>query len=51
MVLLDASREPLSDMRIVDLIQETTTAEGKPLEIVGSLEPDSYGIDMSSMQL
>ncbi len=51
MVLLDANREPVNDMRVEDLVQETTIADGKPLEIVGSLEPEAYGIDMSSIQL
>lgn len=51
MVLLDAERKPVNDMRIEDLVKETTTAGGKPLEIVGSLEPEAYGIDMSSIQL
>ncbi|PLW83786.1 diguanylate cyclase [Kineobactrum sediminis] len=51
MVLLDANKEPVSNVRLVDLLDETEDATGKPLDIVQSLEPDAYGIDMTSIRL
>jgi HD-GYP domain-containing protein (c-di-GMP phosphodiesterase class II) len=51
MVLLDADKKPLNDMRIIDLLSVKETEDGKPLEIVNSLEPDAYGIDMTAIHL
>lgn len=51
MVLLDANREPLEDIKMIDLFLVKVTDDGQPLEIVNSLEPNAYGIDMSAIQL
>jgi len=51
MVLLDADKQPLSTIKTIDLITETTTSDGRKLDIVSSLEPDAYGIDMTAIQL
>jgi menaquinone-dependent protoporphyrinogen IX oxidase len=36
---------------IVDLLNQKMTDDGRPLEIVSSLEPEAYGIDMNAIQL
>ncbi len=51
MVLLDENKQPLTNIKTIDLISETTTADGRKLDIVSSLEPDAYGIDMAAIQL
>tara|TARA_R110002110_G_scaffold405241_1_gene624272 strand:- start:109648 stop:110877 length:1230 start_codon:yes stop_codon:yes gene_type:complete len=51
MVLLDAEKKLLPDARVVDLLNEATTEDGRFLEIVSSLEPEAYGIDMTAIQL
>jgi len=51
MVLLDADKQPLSTIKTIDLIAQTTTSDGRKLDIVSSLEPDAYGIDMTGIQL
>ena len=51
MVLLDADKQALAHTRTVDLQTEKETAGGKPLNIVGSLEPDAHGIDVTAIQL
>ena len=51
MVLLDENKEPVSTIKTIDLISETTTSDGRKLDIVSSLEPDAYGIDMAAIQL
>jgi HD-GYP domain-containing protein (c-di-GMP phosphodiesterase class II) len=51
MVLLDQDKTPLTDVTFIDLLNKTHTADGRPLEIIGSLEPDAYGIDMTAIQL
>ncbi|MBN7795658.1 HD-GYP domain-containing protein [Parahaliea mediterranea] len=51
MVLLDADKQPVADMHTLDLKEQTQTAAGEPLDIVGSLEPEAYGIDMTGIQL
>ena len=51
MVLLDADKQPLAAIRTIDLLTVKETAAGEPLDIVSSLEPDAYGIDMAAIQL
>lgn len=51
MVLLDTDKQPVADIKTIDLLQETMTASGVPLDIVNSLEPEAYGIDMAGIQL
>lgn len=50
-ILLDTRKEPVSGVRMVDLLEETLCADGSPLAISASLQPGSYGIDMSSIHL
>ncbi|MEE8057022.1 MAG: HD-GYP domain-containing protein, partial [Pseudomonadales bacterium] len=51
MILLDQNKVPISDIVLIDLMTETQTVDGKPMEIVTSLEPESYGIDMTAIKL
>jgi HD-GYP domain-containing protein (c-di-GMP phosphodiesterase class II) len=51
MVLLDANKQPVAEIRTIDLLNETRTSDDQPLDIVGSLEADAYGIDMSAIKL
>lgn len=51
MIILDAHKQPVSGVHMVDLLRETQLADGAPLEISASLEPGSYGIDMNSIHL
>ncbi len=51
MVMLDAEKHPLPKSRMLDLKKETRTAGGKPLEIVASLKPEAYGINMAAIKL
>jgi HD-GYP domain-containing protein (c-di-GMP phosphodiesterase class II) len=51
MVVLDENKEALIEVVIRDLMIETENPDGSPLEILGSLEPDAYGIDLSSIEL
>jgi len=49
--LLDANKQPISDVKMVDLLTAELTSDGKPLEISNSLEPEAYGIDMAAITL
>lgn len=51
MVLLGADKQALGDMRVLDLKEQTHTDTGQALDIVGSLEPEAYGIDMTAITL
>jgi putative nucleotidyltransferase with HDIG domain len=51
MILLDADKQPLLDLKIIDMLQRTTTDDGGPLDITSSLEPEAYGIDMTAIKL
>jgi putative nucleotidyltransferase with HDIG domain len=51
LVVLNADKSPLEAARPLDLMVDTKTADGSSLEIVNSLEPDAYGLDMSSLRL
>jgi HD-GYP domain-containing protein (c-di-GMP phosphodiesterase class II) len=51
MVLLDADKQALVDVKMVDLLHQKETQDGRPLDIVSSLEPEAYGIDMNAIQL
>jgi len=51
MVLLGVDKQALAEVRTVDLLTVKEAADGKPLNIVSSLEPDAYGIDMTAIQL
>ena len=51
MVLLDQNKAPITESVLIDLMTKTQTDDGKPLEIVDSLEAESYGIDMTAIEL
>lgn len=51
MIILDAKKRPVTGVHMVDLLRETQCVDGSTLEIVASLEPGSYGIDMNSIHL
>jgi putative nucleotidyltransferase with HDIG domain len=51
MVLLDADKQPLADLKMIDMLNQTSTEDGQPLDIVNSLEPEAYGIDMTAIKL
>jgi len=51
MLLLDSDKQPLDDIDFIDLLKITHTDDGKPLDIVDSLGPNAYGIDMSAIEL
>ncbi len=51
MVLLDADKQPLVEIKTIDLHSQATIPTGEPLDISSSLEPDAYGIDMTAIQL
>lgn len=51
MVLLDASKQPCANVKVIDLMSEKETDQGGPLEISSSLEPEAYGIDMAAIKL
>jgi HD-GYP domain-containing protein (c-di-GMP phosphodiesterase class II) len=49
--LLDNNKHPLHTVKVIDLIQTTHDPEGNPLEIIDSLEPYSYGIDLNKLNV
>lgn len=51
LVVLDADKQALALPKSVDLLNETRTGDGAPLDIVDSLEPGAYGIDMTAISL
>lgn len=51
MVLLDSDKQPCDEIKTIDLLNQKTTADGERLDILNSLEPDAYGIDMTAIQL
>lgn len=51
MVLLDADKKPLAQVKTVDLLAESEKGDDQRIDIVGSLEPDAYGIDMAAIAL
>lgn len=51
MVVLDTDKQPLTNVRMVDLLKEIHDDDGRPLDIANSLEPGAFGIDMNSIHL
>ncbi len=51
MLLLDTNKKPLSEMEFIDLKEVTHTEGGAPLDIIDSLEPNAYGIDLGAIIL
>lgn len=51
MLLLDADKKPLSEMNFINLQEVTETEDGAPLDIINSLEPNAYGLDLSAITL
>jgi hypothetical protein len=51
MLLLGADKQALDAPQVIDLLNQRHSADGAPLEIVGSLEPEAYGIEIAGLQL
>jgi HD-GYP domain-containing protein (c-di-GMP phosphodiesterase class II) len=51
MVLMNKDKQPISEGLMIDLLTQETMSDGEPLEIVSSLAPEAYGIDMTAIQL
>lgn len=51
MVLLDAKKQPVTEVKMIDLLSEKVSSDGRELEISSSLEPEAYGIDMAAIKL
>lgn len=49
MLLLDADKQPIDEIKYLDLLAVTQTQDGRPLDIVDSLEPEAYGLDLSGI--
>ncbi len=49
LVLLDRNKVPLRDPRPLDMRAVTHDDDGQPLEIITSLEPGAYGVDIESL--
>lgn len=49
MLLLDKDRQPLNDVVSLDLLESTHDTDGRPLDIVTSLPPESHGINLSDL--
>jgi hypothetical protein len=47
--MLDRNKLPLKDPRPLDLRAVTHDDDGKPLEILTSLEPGAYGVDIEAL--
>jgi len=51
MLMLDAQKQPLPDLRMLDLLSVTHDDSGQSIDIVNSLEPDAYGLDLAGISL
>ncbi len=51
MVLLNTDKQPLAELKMIDMLNQASTEDGRPLDIVNSLEPEAYGIDMTAIKL
>lgn len=50
LLLLDAEKNPLDDIRIINLMDTSAQENDRVVEITQSLEPRSYGIDPEAIQ-
>ena len=51
MVMLDENKQPVKEVKMVDLRVQTHMEDGRPLEILTGLEAEAYGIDMAAIKL
>lgn len=51
MVVLNPAKIRLPEPKMVDLLQQVEDEEAAPLDIVKSLEPNAYGIDLSTLEV
>lgn len=51
MVLLDKDKQHLAEVKTIDLLEVSDRDDGSRIDIIGSLEPDAYGIDMAGISL
>jgi HD-GYP domain-containing protein (c-di-GMP phosphodiesterase class II) len=49
--LLDANKHPIPTPKVIDLLATTHDTDGKPLDIVDSLEPGTYDLDLQSLKM
>jgi HD-GYP domain-containing protein (c-di-GMP phosphodiesterase class II) len=49
--LLDRNKQPLPTVKVVDLMTTSNDETGQPLEIIDSLEPGAYGLQLHSLNL
>ena len=50
-VVLDPAKIPLPEPKMVDLLQQINDEAEAPLDIVKSLEPNAYGIDLAELEV
>ena len=51
MVVLDAKKIRLPEPKMIDLLQRADDEDEAPLDIVKSLEPNAYGIDLAELEV
>ncbi len=51
LVILDANKNPVKNTYKLKLYEQEADEDGKVLNIISSLEPKAYGIDMQSLQI
>jgi len=51
LVMMDSRQRPVDEPYPIDLLETTHTQSGEELYIVGSLEPDAYGIELDGIRL
>ncbi|MEM1111486.1 MAG: HD-GYP domain-containing protein [Pseudomonadota bacterium] len=51
MVMLDANKQPVKEIKLIDLRKETQLEDGRPLDIVSGLEAEAHGIDMAAIKI
>lgn len=49
LILLDKNKNPVAQQRYINLHEELEDSEGRPIEILRSLEQDAYGVDLSNI--
>jgi hypothetical protein len=50
-LLLDGEKQPIAEVKTIDLFTQNNAADGKRLDTACSLQPDAYEIDMTVIAL
>ena len=50
-LLLDGNKQPVGEVKSIDLSIQANVDDGKRLDIASSLLPDAYRIDMAALAL